>query len=134
MQHTNRKPIFFILMSFLTCFSLLFGNNKTKTFETISSEAFAELIADTTIQVVDVRSEKEFAAGHIERAILINVQKEGFEEEALSKLDKGRPLAVYCRSGVRSAKASEILIRLGYEVYNLRGGYMNYPYKKSSPQ
>jgi len=64
-----------------------------------------------------------FKAGHIERAILIDVTKKDFPAKADSLLDKSRPVAVYCRSGRRSRRAAEMLVEKGYTVHNLNEGY-----------
>ncbi|GAD04602.1 hypothetical protein HQ45_04040 [Porphyromonas crevioricanis] len=122
-------PLFIVSTLFL--FWSLVSFDKADGFETVSAEKFAKLLADTTVQIVDVRSEAEFAAGHLERAIMIDVRQPDFEKKAIASLDKNCHLAVYCRSGARSAKAAKILVSLGYKkVYNLEGGYKNYPYKK----
>jgi len=64
-----------------------------------------------------------FKAGHIERAILIDVTKKDFPAKADSLLDKSRPVAVYCRSGRRSRRAAEMLVEKGYTAHNLNEGY-----------
>ena len=69
--------------------------------------------------LLDVRTPEEFASGHIEGAVNINV------ETLASRLDEvpqDAPVVVYCRSGNRSATASQILVGAGYEgVYDLGG-------------
>jgi rhodanese-related sulfurtransferase len=79
---------------------------------------------DTTVQLVDVRTPEEFAEGHIGGAVNMDVKAADFVSTALSRLDKQRPVAVYCRSGRRSAHAAELLAKQGYKVTNLRGGIM----------
>ena len=72
--------------------------------------------------LLDVRTDAEFASGHLNGAKQIDFYRDDFEE-ALSKLDKGQPVYVYCRSGNRSGKAAKQMKALGFkEVYNLEGG------------
>lgn len=72
--------------------------------------------------ILDVREDKEFAAGHIPKARHIPL---GQLDKRLKELDKlkSRPVLVNCRSGQRSARACGILKKSGFEtVYNLAGG------------
>ncbi|MBK9489136.1 MAG: rhodanese-like domain-containing protein [Haliscomenobacter sp.] len=65
----------------------------------------------------------EFSAGNIEGAQNIDVKNAEFKTMA-AKLDKKRPVAVYCLSGIRSARAANYLKEMGFKkIYNLDGGY-----------
>ncbi len=83
---------------------------------------FAELIADTNVVVLDVRTASEFAEGHLERAINIDYHKSDFVEKAQATLPQDKKIAVYCRSGRRSAGAAGKLGDVGYQLVNLKGG------------
>lgn len=85
---------------------------------------FANLLKDKNVQLLDVRTPEEYAEGHIRGAKNINVYDRNFIEVAVESLDKSRPVAVYCRSGRRSAEAAELLAKKGYKVTNLEGGYL----------
>ena len=78
---------------------------------------------ENNIQLLDVRTPKEWQNGIIDNAMLINVKNDKFETIALQKLDKSQPVYVYCKSGGRSLVASEILVINGFKVYNVLGGY-----------
>jgi len=91
--------------------------------ENVDVPQFAGLLSDT-VQLVDVRTPDEYAAGHLEGAVLIDVKSSNFEEQAAAQLDKRRPVAVYCRSGRRSLAAAKLLKRAGYRVTNLKGGIL----------
>ncbi len=79
------------------------------------------------LQLLDVRTPQEFTAGHIPGAINYNFYDADFAEQ-LQKLDKNRPVMLYCRSGARSAKASKQMEELGFnEIYDLGGGYLIWP-------
>jgi rhodanese-related sulfurtransferase len=93
-------------------------------FENVDVEGFAELIADTNVVVLDVRTADEFKAGHIERAINIDQYESDFMEKAMAKLPKDRTIAIYCRSGKRSANAAGKLASEGYKIVNLKGGIL----------
>jgi rhodanese-related sulfurtransferase len=82
--------------------------------------------------VVDVRTAGEYAAGHIENAINIDVESSDFDSK-IANLDKTVEYAVYCHSGRRSAIAAEKMAKAGFEkITNLEGGIIawqgaNYP-------
>jgi len=98
---------------------------RNKGFKTVSSDEFARIIGDTdTVQLVDVRTKEEYEEGHISNALLIDYYSYNFEEQAIAKLSKEKTVAVYCRSGCRSAAATRKLVKLGYEVVNLDGGIL----------
>ena len=72
--------------------------------------------------VLDVRTKKEVDAGHLANATNIDIYGPNFKEE-VSKLDKSKPVFIYCHSGRRSANAMATLKGLGFvEVYNLSTG------------
>ena len=91
-------------------------------FENADVQEFAELIADSNVVVLDVRTAAEFAEGHIQRAILIDQGQSDFVEKAKATLPTDKTIAVYCRSGRRSANAAGRLADVGYKCVNLKGG------------
>lgn len=103
------------------------------TFKSVGNAEFARIIADTTVQLVDVRTPAEFAAGHIPEAVNIDVRGEKFDEEVRSTLDPSRPVAVYCRSGARSKAAARALTEKGFRVYELNKGFMNWKGARTAP-
>ena len=78
-------------------------------FANVGVDEFQAFIANPVVQLLDVRTRDEFDEGHIAGATVI---------------DKQRPVAVYCRSGRRSARAANLLIGQGCQVTNLVGGVM----------
>lgn len=102
----------------------VFGLNTacSQNFENYDVKEFAELIADSNVVVLDVRKADEFAEGHIKGAILIDQFQNDFVEQALARLPKDKIIAVYCRSGRRSANAAGKLADVGYKCVNLLGG------------
>ena len=72
--------------------------------------------------ILDVREDKEFAAGHIPKAKHIPLGKLATRIQELDK-HKAKPILVTCRSGQRSARACGILKKAGFTtVYNQAGG------------
>ena len=91
-------------------------------YEDADVNGFAELIADTNVVVLDVRTASEFAEGHLERAINIDFKQDDFLEKAKATLPTNKTIAVYCRSGRRSANSADMLSAEGYKMVNLKGG------------
>ena len=113
----------------VSCARVFSRNNARPTriltaYSNVSVDEFQALIADANVQLLDVRTRDEFDEGHIAGAILADVNESNFVEQAMSVLDKQRPVAVYCRSGRRSARAASLLTEQGYTVTNLGGGVM----------
>ena len=87
---------------------------------------FKNRISGGNVQLVDVRTPLEYRRGHIADAINIDFYSSDFFRE-LEKLDKYRPVFLYCRSGVRSRRAAEKLAILDFEeIYDLKGGILNW--------
>ena len=117
-----------ILINIVCGIATLFGAcAQNEGYETLSAQAFAQKLEETpTIQLLDVRTADEYGQGHIEKALNLDVKQANFSAQADSLLDKARPVAVYCRSGVRSQQAARQLVQLGFVVYNLKGGYLEW--------
>ena len=110
-----------ILTSLLASAAVLAGCGPK--FPTLSPADFETAVADTLVQLVDVRTPEEFAGTHIPRAVNMDVQAEDFLPNATGSLDPDRPVAVYCRGGRRSADAARKLVKAGFgNVLNLDGG------------
>jgi rhodanese-related sulfurtransferase len=72
--------------------------------------------------ILDVRTVDEFNSGHIASAIDIDYYSPEFQS-SISKLDKNKRYLVYCKTGIRGAASTRIMIDLGFkEVQNLSGG------------
>jgi rhodanese-related sulfurtransferase len=96
-------------------------------FVSYSPVEFEKMMKENpAVQLVDVRRPDEFAAGHIDKAVLINVLESDFITKAESLLDKSKPVAVYCRSGKRSKDAAGKLTKKGFVVYELDTGYLGW--------
>ena len=92
-------------------------------YKHLSVEEFATMANNKQTVLLDVRTKKEFEAGHLGGAVNLDVIASEFEQKAAS-LDRSKTYLVYCASGVRSAKACENLIRLNFlKLYDLPGGF-----------
>lgn len=92
-----------------------------------ASEAKNIMDTQTGYIILDVRTQQEFAQGHIEGALLIPDYE--LQQKASDMLpDKDQLILVYCRSGNRSAKASKLLIELGYTNVKDFGGINSWSY------
>ena len=89
---------------------------------TLDADAFAAAMATAGTVILDVRTPAEFASGHIEGAVNIDVGSPDFGAK-IGELDKGASYAVYCRSGNRSATALSQMDAAGFtQAYHLGGG------------
>ncbi len=99
---------------------------KDGSFESISANEFRKLITESKVQLLDVRTPEEFALRKIEGAILIDFYNTNFSEQLDAQLDPSVPVAIYCRSGVRSVHAGMLLKEKGFKVYNLKEGIISW--------
>ena len=82
--------------------------------------------ANPDFAIVDVRTPTEYAEGHLENAVNINFNADDFEDR-ISELDRDKTYVIYCRSGVRSAGARDVMERLDFrEVYNVLEGIIGW--------
>ena len=89
-------------------------------------EAIEMMEKEDNYIILDVRTEQEYAAGHIPEAILIPNETIGTEE--IPQLpDKDQLIMIYCRSGNRSKQASDKLVKLGYTDIVEFGGINDWP-------
>lgn len=72
--------------------------------------------------LVDVRTPEEFDGGHLKYAQNINFNSPDFKSQ-IARLDKQKPVYLYCRSGNRSGKAADTLQTLGFQSYYNIGGF-----------
>lgn len=101
-------------------------NTANDAFKTVDNDEFEQLLADSNVVLLDVRTQSEFDEGHLKGAILIDVKTDSFMLAARDRLPKEKIIAVYCRSGRRSVAAAERLAADGYRVVNLKGGIMSW--------
>ena len=91
-------------------------------------ENFNNAIQGKVGKLIDIRTPKEYEAYHIPGAINIDYKKDNFKEE-MEKLGKDVPVLIYCRSGGRSGRATKLLDKEGFKVYNLNKGILKWKEK-----
>ena len=84
----------------------------------LDASTFAQKISEENVVVLDVRTLEEFSQSHIQDALNFDVQGDYFTAD-VSALDKSKSYAVYCRSGMRSVLASEVMEQIGYVLVDL---------------
>lgn len=117
-----------LLILGLLILSSICNDNETgdTLFENVTVIEAHQLIQDNANNpdfiILDVRTQSEFAGGHIENAVNIDFNAEDFRDQ-LDALDKENIYLVYCRSGNRSGQAMDIMRDLEFRrVYNMLGG------------
>lgn len=83
----------------------------------------AELVAGGEIQLIDVRALDEHEAGRIAGGRLVELQALAAEA---ATIDRDRPVVFYCRSGGRSAMATQAFRDAGYDAHNMAGGLLEW--------
>jgi thioredoxin 1 len=93
---------------------------------TISPTEFEQKLNLPDAQLIDVRSPEEYADGGISGSVNINYNSADFEAK-IEKLNKTKPILVYCLSGGRSGSAANKMNGMGFkEVYNMQGGLVQW--------
>jgi len=113
------------MKKFITCLLATLGLTSAcgqQNFENTDVNGFVELIKDSAVVLLDVRTPSEFADGHIEGALNIDQKQDDFVEKVKAAIPTDKKIAVYCRSGRRSASAAGKLADVGYKCVNLKGG------------
>lgn len=88
----------------------------------ISPVELEKAMAQEDIQLVDVRTDREWESGHLKNASHFEINNTDWDSQ-ISTLDKTKPVYVYCAKGGRSARCAKKLQKAGFtEVYDLEGG------------
>lgn len=100
--------------------------NETQTQQStialITPEDLEVKMSDPLIQLIDVRTDKEWQKGHLKGAKRFEINNSNWETQ-ISILDKNLPVYVYCAKGGRSSRSAKQLQKAGFqEIYDLDGG------------
>ena len=112
----------------MSLLSMLFGGGypANDSIKLLTPEEFKSQISKKKVQLIDVRTPREFKIGHIKGSKNIDFYSGQFAQE-FNKLKKDKPVYVYCRSGSRSRHASNKLVKMGFtEIYDLKGGIVRW--------
>ncbi len=121
------RKIILIAFSSLVLFNGCTNGQGTGNKTDLTASEFNSGIAEyADAIVVDVRTPDEFSAGHIENAVNIDWNSDGFNDR-ITKLERTAPVFVYCLSGGRSSSAASHMRDAGFtKVYELDGGIMKW--------
>lgn len=121
---------FYIVAVSFIIISFIFPFFRAKTCRGITPEEVKKLMNSdiTNVMLIDVRTPEEYISGHIKGSINIPLQILDVEVETRN-LDKNTKIVVYCKSGVRSKKAVEILKEMNYNDVSSMGGINIWPYE-----
>ena len=113
---------YFLLVSAILLGFMLFRSFSQQNNPELEPTAYAEELKTENITLLDVRTPDEYSDGHLKGAMLIDYQDSTFETK-VAKLDKNKPVYLYCRTSRRSAAAQEEMLKQGFKnVTNLKGG------------
>lgn len=116
------KRLYVLVIAMLTLSSFGCKEKDTSNITVISTQEMQSLLKMDQVQLVDVRTPQEFKSGYIDNAQNIDFKSPTFAQDIL-KLDKDKPVLLYCKSGGRSAKCAEKLQQAGFtKIYDLEGG------------
>jgi rhodanese-related sulfurtransferase len=91
----------------------------------LAPKEFQSLLS-ADVQLIDVRTSKEFTTDHLPNAKNINFFSDDFNNK-INELDKEKPVFIYCRSGKRSGKSIADFKKMGFKtIYELQGGFLNW--------
>lgn len=125
----KKLKIMAMLSAIFTCIFTGCSAGVPKTYEQITpAEAKTIMDSESGFIILDVRTEEEFAQGHIKDAILIPDYEIESKAESVLK-DKKQLILVYCRSGRRSKLAAQTLVDMGYTDIKEFGGIIDWPYE-----
>ena len=106
---------------------LKINSNNKKLNRYISGKSWNKLISNKETLVVDARKPFEYDVGTFKNSINPNIQNFRDFPKYLKKIDKAKPVAMFCTGGIRCEKASIFLKRKGFKnVFQLKGGILNY--------
>lgn len=118
--------LFLLLVLVIGCKDV--SNKNESAINVVSAEEMKALIEMDDVQLVDVRTKEEYELEHLDKAQNIDVRSPDFDQQ-ITKLDKNKPVLLYCKSGMRSAECAEKLKDAGFvKIYDLSGGITKWKY------
>lgn len=117
--------VFFIGITTFSC-----ANKTNEGITVVSPEEMETLLNLEDVQLVDVRTNEEHSKGHLANSQNIDFNSPTFDEDIV-KLDKEKPVLLYCQRGGRSAKCAEKMQEAGFKkIYDLKGGFSKWEHIK----
>lgn len=128
-----RHIIYLAILSsiLISCQAKQEGSTKSTSEESVVKQPYKDITVKEAMRFheqgdvvfLDVRTPEETSEGIIPGAVIADFRSDSFKQQ-VSALDKSKSYVVYCRSGGRSVKASNIMSEAGFtELMNMKGGY-----------
>lgn len=115
------------LLSILAALGLCSSCTAAHKIPLLTPEAYTAAVkADSMAVILDVRKPEEYAGGHLKNAVSLDFLNPVAFDKGLNELDKTKHYYVYCRSGKRSHAAAEKMLKQGFKVFEMEGGYLNW--------
>ena len=117
-----KNPVRLLVLLVLTLVgALTLSSCSSSSVQAVSPQDWLAKSQQQGVVIVDVRTPGEYAQGHVDGAINIDVEGTSFEQ-GIAALDPNAPVLVYCHSGRRSALAAQALVQAGFtQVYDMGG-------------
>ncbi|NMM50416.1 rhodanese-like domain-containing protein [Flammeovirgaceae bacterium KN852] len=127
MKKNTLLPLVILLLitSLMSCNG---QQSENGSYTSIEASEFKDKVEASDVQLVDVRTISEYQSGHLHGAVLADYLGGQFTEYK-TKLDKSKPVYVYCAVGGRSKRAALELEKEGFEVIELAGGITDWKAK-----
>ncbi len=110
------------LIGLLVCFTSCLDKSESDEIKLVTADEMQSILEMEDVQLVDVRTPEEYQEVRIANAQNIDFLSPTFDED-IEKLDKEKPVILYCKGGHRSAKCAKKMKEAGFEkVYDLEGG------------
>ena len=120
MRKLNLASFLFAVLCLLT--SCLDENTNSAEVKLVTADEMQSILELEDVQLIDVRSSTEYDETHLVNAQNIDFNSPTFDDD-IAKLDKAKPVILYCKGGGRSAKCAKKLKDAGFKkVYDLEGG------------
>lgn len=102
--------------------SCLESGSKQTEIRLVTADEMESILQVEDVQLVDVRSPEEFEEIHLTNAQNIDFNSPTFDDD-ITRLDKEKPVILYCKGGITSAKCAKKLKDAGFKkIYDLEGG------------
>ncbi|GAA0880011.1 hypothetical protein GCM10009119_29810 [Algoriphagus jejuensis] len=117
-----KTRLFFLLSFLLIGTATLAQSTKKDSVKVLSVADFSKEVGKKNTAIIDVRTPEEVFEGHLAESMNANLLSENFAEE-IDVLNKKTTYPLYCRTGVKSRKAADLMQKAGFKhVYMLDGG------------
>lgn len=126
------KKLLIILLAVSFAFTISCVDKKadSEDIKLVTAAEMKSIIELEDVQLIDVRSPKEFEESRISNAQNIDYNSPTFDDD-VSRLDKSKPVVLYCKGGGRSAKCAKKLKAAGFKkIYELQGGISKWEHSK----